>query len=135
DGHRTAAVPDTLPLRKFIASPWGKPGSSFANLGIYPFVPWRCQTSLEIKSMSENVALRPAAPADIPAIHAIYAHHVLKGLASFEEEPPSQDELLRRYREVTGGGLPYIVAELGGALAGYGYCALYRTRSAYRFAR
>jgi L-amino acid N-acyltransferase YncA len=89
---------------------------------------------LEIKSMSENVALRPAAPADIPAIHAIYAHHVLNGLASFEEIPPSQDELLRRYRDVTGGGLPYIVAELGGALAGYGYCALYRSRSAYRYA-
>jgi len=78
--------------------------------------------------------LRPATPADIPAIHAIYAHHVLNGLASFEEVPPSQEELLRRYREVTGGGLPYIVAESGGAIAGYGYCALYRTRSAYRYA-
>ena len=78
--------------------------------------------------------LRPATPADIPAIHAIYAHHVLNGLASFEEVPPSREELLRRYHEVSGGGLPYIVAELGGAIAGYGYCALYRTRSAYRYA-
>jgi L-amino acid N-acyltransferase YncA len=77
--------------------------------------------------------LRPAAPADIPAIHAIYAHHVLNGLASFEEAPPSEEELLRRYREITGGGLPYLVAELAGVVAGYGYCSLYRTRSAYRY--
>ena len=27
-----------------------------------------------------------------------------------------------------------LVAELNGAIAGYGYCALYRTRSAYRYA-
>jgi L-amino acid N-acyltransferase YncA len=78
--------------------------------------------------------VRPAAPADFPAIHAIYAHHVLNGLASFEEAPPSQDELLRRYRDITGSGLPYFVAELDGVVGGYGYCALYRTRSAYRYA-
>jgi phosphinothricin acetyltransferase len=81
-----------------------------------------------------QLRLRAAAPGDFPAIHAIYAHHVLKGLASFEEEPPSQDELLRRYSEVTGRGLPYVVAEFGGAVVGYGYCGLYRTRSAYRYA-
>jgi L-amino acid N-acyltransferase YncA len=79
------------------------------------------------------MALRPAAPADIPAIHSIYAHHVLNGLASFEETPPSEEELLRRYREITGGGLPYLVAEHAGVVAGYGYCSLYRARSAYRY--
>ena len=78
--------------------------------------------------------VRAAAEDDIPAVHAIYAHHVANGLASFEEQPPSRDELLRRYREVTGQGLPYIVAEFGAEVAGYGYCALYRTRSAYRYA-
>ena len=78
--------------------------------------------------------LRPAQPGDLPAIHAIYAHHVLRGLASFEEEPPSVEELERRYRDVTGRGLPYLVAEYGGEVAGYGYCAPYRPRSAYRYA-
>ena len=58
---------------------------------------------------------------------------MLKGLASFEEEPPSQAELGRRYDEIVGRGLPYLAAELGGALAGYGYCAPYRSRSAYRY--
>ena len=78
--------------------------------------------------------MRPATPDDIAAIHAIYAHHVLNGLGSFEEEPPPPEELRRRYDEVTGRGLPYLVADLGGTVAGYGYCALYRTRSAYRYA-
>jgi len=77
--------------------------------------------------------VRPATPDDIGEIHAIYAHHVLKGLASFEEEPPSAPELRRRYDEVTGHGLPYLVADFGGRVAGYAYCTLYRTRSAYRY--
>ena len=78
--------------------------------------------------------LRPAAPEDLPAIHAIYAHHVRHGLASFEEEPPSLEELRRRYYEITARGQPYLVADFGGAIAGYGYCSFYRTRSAYRYA-
>ena len=40
--------------------------------------------------------MRPAAPRDLPAIQSIYAHHVLTGLASFEEEPPPVEEM-RRY--------------------------------------
>jgi phosphinothricin acetyltransferase len=80
------------------------------------------------------VQVRAALPEDIPAIHAIYSHHVLKGLASFEEEPPSAAELRRRYEEMSAKNLPYLVADFGDAVAGYGYCALYRARSAYRYA-
>ena len=58
----------------------------------------------------------------------------MHGLASFEEEPPSLDEFERRLRDVTERGLPYLVAELGNTVAGYGYCAPYRARSAYRYA-
>ena len=78
--------------------------------------------------------MRPATPGDLPAIQSIYAHHVLHGLASFEEEPPSVEELERRFRDVTGRGLPYLVAEEESIVAGYGYCAPYRARSAYRYA-
>jgi L-amino acid N-acyltransferase YncA len=77
--------------------------------------------------------VRPAAPQDLPAIQAIYAHHVLHGLASFEEEAPPLAEMRRRFEEVTAGGLPYLVAEEAGVVLGYGYCTLYRTRSAYRY--
>lgn len=70
---------------------------------------------------------------DLPAIQAIYAHHVLHGLASFEEEAPPLEEMRRRFEEITGRGLPYLVAEDKGEILGYGYCSLYRTRSAYRY--
>jgi phosphinothricin acetyltransferase len=57
---------------------------------------------------------------------------VLHGLASFEEEAPPVEEMRRRYEDVARQGLPYLVAEENGELSGYGYCTLYRTRSAYR---
>ena len=81
-----------------------------------------------------RVEIRPAKPDDLAAVHAIYSHHVLKGLASFEEVPPAREEIARRYQDVTSSGLPWIVAQYGDRIAGYGYCALYRTRSAYRYA-
>jgi phosphinothricin acetyltransferase len=80
------------------------------------------------------VLVRPAVADDLPAVQAIYAHHVVRGLASFEEQPPGTEEMRRRHAEVTGQGLPWLVADFGGVVAGYGYCAPYRTRSAYRYA-
>ena len=78
--------------------------------------------------------LRAAAPGDFSAIQAIYRHHVLHGLASFEEVPPDVEEMRRRHADIVARGLPYLVAEEAGAILGYGYCAPYRLRSAYRYA-
>jgi phosphinothricin acetyltransferase len=47
--------------------------------------------------------------------------------------PPPLEEMRRRYDEVRSRGLPYLAAELAGQVLGYGYCTLYRTRSAYRY--
>ena len=77
--------------------------------------------------------IRAATPADIPAIQSIYAFHVHNGLASFEEEPPPVGEMQRRFEDIAGSGLPYLVAEEAGEILGYGYCTLYRARSAYRY--
>jgi L-amino acid N-acyltransferase YncA len=77
--------------------------------------------------------LRPATPADIAAVTAIYRPAVLTGTASFELEPPGEDEMLRRFRAITEAGYPYVVAELDGRVAGYAYVNAYRTRPAYRF--
>ncbi len=78
--------------------------------------------------------VRTAAQGDLAAIQAIYAHHVLRGLATFEEVPPDLEEVGRRHQDVTTRGLPYLVAAERGEILGYGYCAPYRARSAYRFA-
>ena len=79
--------------------------------------------------------IRPAAAADFDAIQRIYAHHVLHGLASFEETPPDGAELMRRWRAIADAGLPYLCATdaASGALVGYAYAGPYRARSAYRF--
>ncbi|WP_448188233.1 N-acetyltransferase family protein [Azospirillum sp. sgz301742] len=80
-----------------------------------------------------DVVVRPSRAEDIDAIHAIYAHHVLRGLASFEEVPPAAAELAQRREAILAGGLPYLVAEVNGRVAGYAYAGLFRTRSAYRY--
>jgi L-amino acid N-acyltransferase YncA len=77
--------------------------------------------------------IRPAIPADIPAIAAIYRPAVLEGTASFELESPSDAEMLRRFEAITGGSYPYFVAEIDGRVAGYAYASAYRTRPGYRF--
>ncbi|MGO4815433.1 N-acetyltransferase family protein [Cupriavidus sp. 2MCAB6] len=79
-------------------------------------------------------SIRDATAADIPAIQAIYAHHVRHGRASFEEVEPGVDDMRLRHAEVKRQGLPYLVAERGGEVLGYAYASAYRTRSAYRFA-
>jgi phosphinothricin acetyltransferase len=76
--------------------------------------------------------IRDASEQDIAQIAAIYGHHVLTGLASFEEAAPGEEEMLARYRAVRAGGFPYLVAVVDGEIAGYSYATLYRTRPAYR---
>ncbi|CAE6768913.1 L-methionine sulfoximine/L-methionine sulfone acetyltransferase [Paraburkholderia aspalathi] len=76
--------------------------------------------------------IRDATEADLPAIQAIYAHHVLTGVASFEEIPPSVDDLRTRLASVRSHGLPYMVAEIDCEVAGYCYATPYRPRPAYR---
>jgi phosphinothricin acetyltransferase len=79
------------------------------------------------------ITLRAAHEIDAQAIAAIYAPHVRAGTATFELDPPGADEILRRWRDITGRGLPYLVAEAGGRIVGYAYAGPYRPRPAYRF--
>jgi phosphinothricin acetyltransferase len=83
--------------------------------------------------MMMECTLRPAVPGDFEAIASIYRHHVETGCASFELEPPDAGEMRRRWRNVVELGLPYLVAEVDGLVAGYSYATLYRPRPAYRF--
>jgi L-amino acid N-acyltransferase YncA len=85
------------------------------------------------KVANMSCAVRDSRDEDMAGVQAIYAFHVLHGLASFEEEPPSVEELVRRRGDVLARGLPYLVAERDGEIVGYSYAAPYRTRSAYRF--
>jgi len=70
---------------------------------------------------------------DLVAITEIYAHYVCHTTASFETEPPDAAEMAVRRARILGARLPWLVAEIDGAVAGYAYAAPYRTRAAYRF--
>lgn len=77
--------------------------------------------------------LRPATEADVESVQRIYGDHVAHGLASFEESPPSVEEMLARFRNLKSQSFPYIVAEQKRKICGYSYGGPYRMRSAYRF--
>lgn len=77
--------------------------------------------------------IRPSRDEDIPAITAIYQHHVLTGTGTFEIDPPSEADMLTRRADVLAKGLPYLVVEDGGQVLGFAYCNWFKPRPAYRF--
>ena len=77
--------------------------------------------------------VRDALPADAAGCQAIYAHHVLRGAGTFEEVAPTVEDMARRMADVTGRGLPWLVAEEDGAVRGFAYAAPFRLRAAYRY--
>lgn len=78
--------------------------------------------------------IRAAQPSDLARIQAIYAHYVQTGTASFETAAPDLAEMTKRFEAIRTRGFPYIVAEIGGEVAGYAYAGTYRARAAYDFA-
>ena len=77
--------------------------------------------------------IRDATEADVPDMQAIYAHHVLHGTGTFEEEPPPVEEMLLRFHKVVDRGFVWLVAADATGVLGYGYYTPFRERSAYRF--
>ena len=86
-----------------------------------------------IASFAGAIRVRDARDADMEAVRAIYAHRVLHGFGSFEEEPPLLDEMMARRAAVLAAGLPWLVAEIDGVVAGYAYAGPFRARAAYRY--
>lgn len=82
--------------------------------------------------MTSSPPVRPCTRDDLPEVREIYALEVREGTASFELEPPSLAEMTARFAAIEAAGLPYLVAELEGRIAGYAYASPYRPRPAYR---
>ena len=78
--------------------------------------------------------IRPATSADLPDIQSIYAHHVLHGTGTFEEVPPSLEEMTARFEAGSKRGWNWLVAADTTGVLGYAYYAQIRDRTAYRFA-
>lgn len=90
-----------------------------------------------IPLVKSDFSIRAAVPADAAAIAAIYRHHVLGGVATFETVPPDVVEMEERLDRVLSAGWPWLVAQDGaddgsGELAGYAYAGQFNARQAYR---
>jgi L-amino acid N-acyltransferase YncA len=78
-----------------------------------------------------TATIRPAeASRDAGICAAIYAPFVRKSWISFELEAPDEGEMARRIASY-GASHGWLVAELGGQIAGYAYGSPHRTRAAY----
>lgn len=79
------------------------------------------------------LSIRTAVEADAAAIQQIYAPVVLETAISFEEIPPTVQEMAQRIT-TTLQTYPYLVAEEDGVIKGYAYASQHRARPAYRWA-
>ena len=76
--------------------------------------------------------LRLASEHDAAAVAAIYAPYVLETAISFEEEPPSREEMASRIT-ATLRTHPFLVCQSDGRVVGYAYGGPHAQRPAYRW--
>ena len=77
--------------------------------------------------------IRDAHVEDAESFASIYNHFVLTTSISFEEAEVPAIEMAGRIADVQAAGLPWLVAEVDGVVAGYAYATKWRVRHAYRF--
>ena len=80
-----------------------------------------------------TLSVRSATASDAEALARIYNHYVLNTVITFEEEPISAATMATRVADVQNASLPWLVAELDGAVVGYTYASKWKMRSAYRY--
>jgi phosphinothricin acetyltransferase len=78
------------------------------------------------------VTIRLARHADLPRINEIYNHYVHHSTCTYQEEPDTLEARLAWF-EGHGPAHPVTVAEIDGAVVGWGSLSPFRARSAYRF--
>jgi len=81
-----------------------------------------------------DLVVRASTEADVPAMMAIYADYIHRGLGDYEAEPLDPDDMKRRRKTMLNKRLPHVVAETNGMIAGYAYVVPFRKRPAYRYA-
>lgn len=73
--------------------------------------------------------IRSARPEDADAVLAIYAPYVTETTISFEESPPTIEEMPARIAR----GVEWLVYEEGSRIIGYAYAVPFHARAAYRW--
>lgn len=80
------------------------------------------------------ITVRPASPADLPAIKEIYDVQVREGISTFDLEPPPLAYWEHRLTSTEPGDRLLVLTEDESVL-GYAYSSAYRPRPAYRHTR
>src|SRR5262245_8685725 len=81
-----------------------------------------------------KIIVRTSVEDDVPAMLAIYVHHIQRGLGEFDLEPLHPEDIKRRRKNMLKRRLPHLVADLDGTIVGYAYAVPFRKRPAYRYA-
>jgi phosphinothricin acetyltransferase len=79
-----------------------------------------------------RITVRPATPADLPAILAIYNDAVVNTTASYDLEPSTLEQRAAWFEARAAQGFPVLVAEAEGAAAGFGSYGKFRDKPGYR---
>lgn len=77
--------------------------------------------------------MRQATSEDCADIAQIYNHYIQHTIVTFEEQEVSAKEMRSRLESVESEGLPWLVAEVDGRVAGYAYATRWSARAGYRF--
>ena len=76
--------------------------------------------------------MRPVCPADLGQVAEIFRWYAVNSLATFEEAPRPHSYWSGHAEELASLGLPFLVADTGGMVAGYAYAGPWRRKPAYR---
>ncbi|GAA2040295.1 GNAT family N-acetyltransferase [Agromyces tropicus] len=78
--------------------------------------------------------IRPARPADLPAVREIYNYYVANSTVTFDEDAMSLREWKQKYAYLHRLGMPFLVAEAPtGQLLGYALVTPWKQKRAYRY--
>ena len=84
-------------------------------------------------TVETHTAIRAAAADDAERVAAIFGGYVLQSIATFVEDPPTAESWRELIRYGSRSGLPFMVADVDGRVAGFAWCSPYRSKAAYRY--
>jgi len=76
--------------------------------------------------------VRPVRQADLGQVGEIFGWYAVNSVATFDEAPRTDASWSKHADELAASGLPFLVAESGGVIAGYAYAGPWRRKAAYR---
>lgn len=79
-----------------------------------------------------GATVRPLVVADLPRVAEIFTPFVRDTQVTFDEEPWDVGRWAAKHRDLADAGLPFLVADVAGVVAGYAYASPWRPKPAYR---